>query len=270
MNQNQKKESSKDLYSFLDDSTKQKLLPNDIEYFDIIDSTNTYLKENNLQKHPLVVVANAQTCGRGRMGRSFYSPEKTGLYMSLKYLCKTEFNPARFTISAAVAVCRALKKIASVDPQIKWVNDIYLEGKKICGILCEGIFVENFSNPFVIIGIGVNISTKNFPQELENKAGCLLQTENADVNSIKIKLCGSILDELFNVLSFIEKTGDFSAILTEYKSFLFVLCKNVSVVSCGETYQAFAKDILDDGSLLVEKLNGEDVMLNSGEISILV
>ena len=142
-----------------------------IECFKEIDSTNTYAKRllaetgNPRQYHKAILIAEKQTAGRGRIGRTFVSPEKSGIYFSIIYAPESGItDPARLTASGAVAVCRALKKLfaaSNVQPQIKWINDIFLGGKKICGIGTEGI--TNFESGIIeaaIIGIGVNIKRK--------------------------------------------------------------------------------------------------------------
>ena len=118
-----------------------------LEYFDIIDSTNSEAKrrlgavppEEYRLFHKTVLVAGEQTAGRGRLGRKFYSPGGTGLYFSLVYAAGSVSDPGKITAVAAVAVCRAIKSVFNVDAGIKWVNDIFVSGKKVCGILTEGI-----------------------------------------------------------------------------------------------------------------------------------
>src|SRR5574344_1418381 len=150
------------------------------EYFDSIDSTNTEAKRqlNSLQdkKYHLWdekgLVAGQQTSGRGRLGRKFYSPENTGIYFSIIYSSREIINPGIITATAAVAVCRAIEKIYNVSAKVKWVNDVFVNNKKVCGILTEGIVnSKTLKIEAAIIGRGINIIfNKNLPEELDRKS----------------------------------------------------------------------------------------------------
>ena len=165
-----------------------------IETFEIIDSTNTYAKRilsecGNLRTpygeltpagkkaHKSIYIAESQTAGRGRLGRTFFSPAKTGIYLTVIYAPEGGIiNPARLTAFAAVAVCRVVERLYNVKPSIKWINDIFVNGKKICGILTEGS--TNFETGLIesaIVGIGINISDNPevFTKELAEIAGSL-------------------------------------------------------------------------------------------------
>ena len=113
-----------------------------LHIFETIDSTSTYAKKlaESGAEHGTAVIALQQTGGRGRLGRSFHAPAGTGIYMSLILKTAADFSKAMLvTTAASVAVCRAIRKVCGADPQIKWVNDIYLNGKKVCGILTEAV-----------------------------------------------------------------------------------------------------------------------------------
>ncbi|MBR2812349.1 MAG: biotin--[Solobacterium sp.] len=148
----------------------------DLEVFSEIDSTNTYARSiAHKAKDGTYIIANRQTAGRGRHGHSFYSPADTGLYVS--YILKVN-RPAeqilKLTVAAAVAVCEAIRSCTSQDPKIKWVNDIFLDHHKVAGILCEATQdLESHMVDSVIIGIGINCRTIEFPEEIENIAGSL-------------------------------------------------------------------------------------------------
>ena len=152
----------------------------DVECFEKIDSTNNYAKKilsecGNLRDengnltdagqkyHNSVIVAECQTAGRGRLGREFVSPKKTGIYLSVIYAPENGIQePAKLTAFSAVAVCRTLKKLFNLDAQIKWVNDVFLNGKKVSGILTEGIVnFETRKIEAAIVGIGLNIFENN-------------------------------------------------------------------------------------------------------------
>ena len=211
-----------------------------IECFKQIDSTNTYAKkilsecgnlrdsEQNLTKagkeyHKSVFVSESQTAGRGRLGRTFYSPDKTGIYFSVIYSPQNGItNPAKLTAFSAVAVCRAIKKLFSLNAQIKWINDVFLNGKKVCGILTEGF--TNFETGMIesaVIGIGINITDNPlFSQtELSKTAGSVLGTLNDSNSSMspsaphiqnisRIQIAAEITGELFKILEEVSDNSD--------------------------------------------------------------
>ena len=151
-----------------------------------VDSTNIYAKEliKKGQKPPFLITSKTQTAGRGRLGKSFYSPEG-GLYMS--FVLNYSENEQQTTLAAAVGVCRVLEKHCGICPHIKPVNDLLVDGKKVCGILCEAVCEQNGQIGTVIIGIGINIWSQNFlvPDELKDIAGtvksALANTELANL-----------------------------------------------------------------------------------------
>jgi BirA family biotin operon repressor/biotin-[acetyl-CoA-carboxylase] ligase len=223
---------------------------------DEIDSTNSEAKRRaDSESGSLLITARTQTGGRGRMGRSFYSPKDTGIYMSYLYRPKTALSQnIAVTSATAVAVCRALKYFG-FDPKIKWVNDIYLGDKKVCGILCES--VTNHIGTAVIIGIGVNVSTENFPDEIIDTAVSL--GENTD----SISLTAKIFTELLSVIDRLE-TREF---ISEYKDLSLCLGRKITFIKDGISTVATAIDIDSNGGLIVETDYGTDV-LSSGEISV--
>ena len=136
----------------------------DLFLYPVIDSTNDEAKRliKSGTTPPFLVAANEQTHGRGRQGKSFYSPADTGIYMSLVLSFSDGESISKITVIASVAVCKAIEKLTGLKPEIKWVNDVYLNGKKICGILCESVIGGTDLTP-VIIGVGLNLSTTDFP-----------------------------------------------------------------------------------------------------------
>ncbi len=245
-----------------------------IALFDQIDSTNNYLKTaaNNGAPHASAAIAASQTNGRGRLGRSFYSPSQTGIYLSLLYKAEEQITkPALFTAAAAVAVERAVKKLCAIDLGIKWVNDLYLNGQKVCGILCEGVALPEEGLKTIIIGIGVNISTASFPEEIQNKAGSLFGAENAEKTlgengqkDFRLVLAAEILNRLFECY----EPSAFEEVMSEYREKSIVLGKNVEVIAPGGNYFAKTVDISADAELIVQKEDGTLTALNSGEISV--
>ena len=172
------------------------------QFFDIIveesvESTNDYVKKraNNGEKEGLVVIANEQTKGKGRLGRTFYSPSDTGIYMSL--LIRPDKSPEKsliITSAAAISVCKAIRTVAGVKASIKWVNDIVIDNKKVCGILTEGkVDADNNKLDYAVVGIGINITypKEGFPEDIADIATSLKDNHDED---IKNKLIAKILD----------------------------------------------------------------------------
>ncbi|UTY29833.1 biotin--[acetyl-CoA-carboxylase] ligase [Treponema putidum] len=263
-----------------------------IEVFKTIDSTNTEAKRrlnssNNAESlHGTVLFAEHQSAGRGRFSRSFYSPRGAGLYFSLIFCPsiparaeKEVPDTALYTVISAVIICRCLKALGFA-PQIKWVNDIYLNGKKICGILSEGIIdMESSSMQAVIIGIGLNVKESNFPPELKNKAGSLFVeagklftetgtsfTEAGTLSFSRNVLASSIISSLIEALYGLHSQGN---LMEEYKSLSLLTGKKVRVLPfAGVPYKALALGISDLGHLIIETDDGKKNELVSDEVSL--
>ena len=232
----------------------------DVIVLETVNSTNTYAKElaQNGAKHNTIVIANHQTSGRGRLGRDFFSPAGTGIYMSIiMHPDGCTLDPTALTIAAGVAVCRAIEDICNRHPQIKWVNDIFLDGRKICGILAEA-GTNSGTLDYIIVGIGINVSTQNFPAELSNIAGSL--GENIDRSLI----AGKVIAEFFNLQPFCG-SGE---LIKEYKSRSLVLGKTLFFTKDGKTHTGVATDVNNEGNLIVTIENGKTEILKSGEISL--
>ncbi len=232
----------------------KKSLPNlNIIFCDTIDSTNEECKRRENKKTPLLVVAREQTKGKGRMGRSFLSQKDSGLYMSLMLKASDEIaDTVCITSCASVCVCDAIISLSKAEPKIKWVNDIILKGKKVCGILCELCCDDNFSTSSVIVGIGVNTNAI-FPKELENIAGNI---ENIDTTDLCIEIVKNLLFEYEHIKDrkFIEK----------YRNYSCVIGEKISYTKHGITKTATAIAINDNGALILD--NNEK--LTTGEISV--
>ena len=236
-----------------------------IEYLEEIDSTNTELKRRGRLGAPsgLVLVADGQTAGRGRMERVFLSPRGSGLYMSLLLRPVRLTEAGRMTTLTAVAVARALEKVG-VTAGIKWVNDLIAGGKKICGILAEAGSYEG--EPFAVIGIGVNLAHTAFPEELaaiatsvEDQTG-LVPDRNA--------LAESILEEI----AALDLAGEGSAsAMDEYRARCTLLGKPIRVFPFGgEPFDATALSVEDDGTLTVRPAapDAPPIRLSSAEVSV--
>lgn len=236
----------------------------DLIIYDSIDSTNTEAKRLfEKGKNNMLICAEKQTAGRGRQGKSFYSPEKTGVYFSLVLNRVFELNlAAKVTTAAAVAVAEAIEELTGKEPKIKWVNDIYIDNKKICGILTEAIPSDKKGYcDGLVTGIGINISTVDFPDEIKDIAGSL-ETESLDGNLLVSKICDKILrfgNDLEN-----------PTIVEKYKSRSLVLDKEITYEKDGETRNATAIDIDNNCSLVIKNPDGKILILTSGEVSIKV
>lgn len=211
----------------------------------------------------LVICASRQTAGRGRRGREFYSPQGTGLYMSI--LLRPKLSPecaVLLTAAAAVAVCNALEKDIGVSPSIKWVNDIILNGKKVCGILTESSVSPDCSSlDYAIVGIGLNISSppKGFPPELRDIAGAVTDTANPELRDRLACSIVSYFDLLYRSLD----CG-----VPGYAERVTPPGAKIKVISASEIRDATVLGTDDKCRLIVRFDSGEIDALSSGEISI--
>lgn len=240
----------------------------DIHIFDSLESTNRTAKEMAVAGalHGTVIIADCQTAGRGRHNRSFYSPAGKGLYMSM-ILHPSQFRldtPTLITALCAVAVCRAVEAVCERSPQIKWVNDLFLDGKKICGILTEAVTdFESGTIEWIVVGIGINLTTQedDFPVELRETAGALFA--GAPLGATRNRLAAQIIEQVL-ALESVSRTE----LLADYKQRLFMLGELVTVLDAKGPYRALAVDIDDAGRLIVKTENGKTVVLSAGEIRI--
>ena len=221
--------------------------------FDLLPSTSSFAKENALHLPiPCVISASEQTLGRGRNGKSFFSPKSTGLYMT--YLCPYPENGGLITPAAALAVTEALEELAGIKPSIKWVNDIFLNNKKICGILCECFEREN--KKFLCVGIGLNLTTASFPSDLP-----LAGSVGIDID--KALLIERIISHFESILS----GWSDEKIAGEYSKKMLLLDKKITFSINNRQYEGKATGIDENCNLLVNSEN-EIFRLSSGEISI--
>lgn len=248
---------------------KEYLIPElkdiDIILYDEIDSTNTEAKRllySGEIKNFTCLVSDYQTSGRGRTGKSFKSYKGTGIYYSIILKPKDNFDFSYFdlvTIRSAVSVSRAIEKLLKESPQIKWVNDIYLKGKKVCGILSElDADFESKTVSSIIVGIGINLK---YPPKLDEEIKDIFGALNTDI--LRNKIIASLLNEFY--LSYYEK--DTESILKYYKDHSLVLGKKVFYELNGQKKQGKAIDINNKGNLVVN-VNGKEEILSSGEVSI--
>lgn len=223
-----------------------------------IDSTNQEAKRRARSgERQALIVAETQTAGRGRLGRSFYSPDATGVYFSVLYTVNAPLSDAvAVTSAAAVAVMRAIKRVCGLQTEIKWVNDLYLDGKKVCGILAESVPVEGGIG--IVVGVGINLRDADFPDTLAEIAGTL----HTDVS--RAELIAAVYREL---LPYLAETTDRSW-LDDYRHHSFVLGHPITWTRGGECFEGVALDIDEDGGLVVCDRLGAVQTLSSGEISV--
>ncbi len=238
-----------------------------IVHLSAVDSTNTYLKNlaNKDTPEGTVVIADCQTAGVGRFDRRFHSPENTGIYMSILLRPKSiNFDITQITTAAAVAVANACEELSGKAAKIKWVNDVYIDNKKVCGILTKGVLLANEPhNSFVILGIGINAfdPANGFHKEIENIAGSVFETNSPN---LKAMLTARVIDNFFGFYNEFSSKNH----INDYRKKSLVIGKNITVLKPGATLPAKALDIDDECRLLVEYENGETEKLSSGEISI--
>lgn len=236
-----------------------------VEVLETVDSTNTEAKRRISAglDAPLLLLAETQTAGRGRLGRTFCSPRGAGLYMSLVLhpnLPATEV--LTITSAAAVAVCLAIESLTEKKPRIKWVNDIYLDDKKLCGILTEAVTdPANGRIKSLVVGIGINCTPAAFPEEVAAIATSLAGEgdDKVDRNALAAEVCNRLL-ALYETLS--AKTW-----LPLYRERAWLDGKAVVWRQNGIPFEGIVRGIDEEGSLCIASENGE-VILSTGEVTI--
>lgn len=247
--------------------TEEKFGGVEIRLFEETDSTNLQAKRFAAENGgKAVFIAESQTMGRGRFGRSFFSPEGCGIYMS--FLIPTEpqalSDITLFTTAAAVAVCEAIESVCKKQPLIKWVNDLYLDGKKVCGILAEAVTdPQKGVISHVVIGLGINFrASGDLPSELEGIVGTLFGRENTEIS--RNELAAEVINRMLTILPAVAERK----FLSKYRERSFLIGEEI-VFSRGEKkYAAFAENIDENGGLVVRFKDGRHETLNSGEVSV--
>ena len=212
-----------------------------------------------------VVFAEEQTAGRGRYSRPFYSPQGAGLYVSILLRPKFTAGDTLFiTTSAAVAVCEAIESVSGKKCAIKWVNDVFMGGKKVCGILTEASFdVENGKLSYAIVGIGINVRDSAFPQELKGIATSVFGMDRYPSDT-RAKLAAKLLERFRYYYERIPQR----AFYEEYKRRSFVIGKEVDVYSGDKSGEGTVLDLEKDCSLRIRYKDGKESLLVAGEVSV--
>ena len=245
---------------------RTKALGRKIDVFKTIDSTNNFAK--SLAQlgavHGTTVISEVQTQGKGRMGRDFYSPMGMGVYMSVILRPKLSVEHSLLITScAAVAVAEAVEKVAEIDCKIKWVNDIYAGGKKLCGILTEAsVDVEQGGLEYAIVGMGINVQNVTFPKNLADTATSVrLETDKPVSRSV-------LTAEILNCLEERLETIRDKSFLDEYRRRSNVIGKRIEVTHNDVSEQMYCTGIDEIGRLLVRLDSGEEKALTSGTVRI--
>ncbi len=245
----------------------QEILKNEYYRITVVDespSTNTAVKEAAKagKRAGYVLIANRQTAGRGRMGRTFHSPRGTGLYLTLLLRPDTAEEIEHLTVLAAVAAARAVQSALGLEVGIKWVNDLYYNGRKVCGILAESA-VDDFGKPeYALCGVGFNVFPPEggFPPELAEIAGALCPVFDP---TARTRLAAAFLLQFSRAMM-----EDFSSLMEEYRRRSVLIGKTVFSPSGFFQGSALVLGIDYDGRLMVRLENGKIIGLSSGEVSV--
>ncbi|OJG66866.1 biotin-[acetyl-CoA-carboxylase] ligase [Enterococcus moraviensis] len=237
----------------------------------VLNSSESTMKDAKLaaingEPDNTLIVADIQEAPKGRFGRPFFSKAGSGIYMSMLLRPNQIFEEmAQYTVIMAVAIARAMDDLAHTNTEIKWVNDIYINGKKVCGILSEAMSdVESGQISNVIIGMGINFSLKQneFPEDLQKKATSLFPEKKPTIT--RNELIGAIWTQFYTILDQLPEQG----FLDEYRKKSFVIGKTVSFTQAGIDYEGIATAINHHGELIVQLNDQSEKVLSSGEISL--
>ncbi|MEE0958819.1 MAG: biotin--[acetyl-CoA-carboxylase] ligase [Lachnospiraceae bacterium] len=240
----------------------------DIYFYHEIGSTNDECKKlaEEGAKHGTLVVAEKQTKGKGRRGRSWESPKGTGIWMTLLLRPDIEpYNSSGLTLVTAMAINKAVQEITGLDAKIKWPNDIVVNGKKVTGILTEMSAQPEMIN-YIVIGIGINVNTEEFPEDIAKTASSLkIESGKTIKRSSIIALFGKYFEQYY--AKYI-KTQDMSLLIDEYNKELINVDRQIKVLAKENSYTGIAKGINRHGELIVETENKELKNVVAGEVSV--
>lgn len=239
-----------------------------IIYYKQLDSTNTEIARLAMQgaEHGTVVVAESQTAGKGRKGRSWESPARENIYMSI--LLRPDCVPNKapmLTLVMAYSVAQVIQELGFSEVQIKWPNDLVLSGKKVCGILTE-MQLKGSEIDYVVVGVGINVNTRNFSAGLGDKATSLFLESGSKFE--RETIVENIVDNFEHAYRQFCNAQDLSFLQETYNSMLVNAGKEVRVLEPGNEYTAYAQGINSKGELMVRMLNGEEKAIYAGEVSV--
>ncbi len=252
----------------IEEQIKSSFLAKDILVFEETESTNRDAKKMAAEGAPegTVILAERQSAGRGRLGRSFFSPGEKGIYMSVLLRPELDMQKmVRITSMAAVAVARAIERVSCVKTQIKWVNDVYLNNKKVCGILTEGGFDNEGKFAYAVLGIGVNVGFMEFPEDIKEIATSVSNECKKEITR------EALIVEILKELELWYPSLWDGSFLKESKERSILLGKEILVLDVDKKplYAAKAVDLDDLGHLIIER-EGKKELLHSGEVSVRV
>ncbi|HHW66192.1 MAG: biotin--[acetyl-CoA-carboxylase] ligase [Defluviitaleaceae bacterium] len=247
---------------------KTKWLGRKIVHYHQIDSTNKEAKKlaASGEKEGTIVISEEQLAGRGRLGRTWISPAGTGIWMSV--ILRPSIAPtdaSKITLLAGLAVCEGIKEATGLPVQIKWPNDLVLHNKKICGILTE-MSAEMEKINYIILGIGINVNTDSFPEDLKNTATSLKIEGEKEYD--RKEIVKAILMYLEQYYELYMKNQDMEDLLEKYKNHCLTLGKEVKIIHRNEEFIGKAVDLSKEGELMVEKQDGQVITVFSGEVSV--
>lgn len=240
-----------------------------LQYHDCVGSTNDLAKKlaDDGAAHGTVIIAGRQTCGRGRMGRSFQSPGGMGIYLSviLRPNCTAD-QLMHLTCAAGVAMCNAVEKATKYRPGIKWINDLVANDRKLGGILTELSLEHGGSVRYAVVGIGINCHQKpeDFPIELEKIATSLAIATGKPIH--RSALAAAMISELADMST--SLLTEKAAVMEQYRRDCVTLHRDVAVIQAGKTVPATAVGLDDAGALLVRYADGTTGKVTSGEVSV--
>ena len=239
-------------------------LEKDLEVFcyESIGSTNEEAKIKAAEGagHGTVIIAEAQTAGRGRYGRTFFSPSESGLYMSVIIRPTSLSDGVMYTVAAAVALRRVIGRYQP-DACIKWVNDVYIKERKVCGILCEAVSdLESGQLSAVICGIGVNLTSPegDFPTDIKDKAGYI-----SDEPLSRGEFAAQVAETLLEALSL-----DSQSLIREYDEHMMLKGREIYYSINGEMRSGRVIGVDSSGGLMITNMTGEREILRSGEVQL--
>lgn len=240
-----------------------------IQFFDSITSTNDVLKQMASQGAPqgTVLVADSQTGGRGRLGRTFLSPAGVGIYLSV--LLRPNCTPRELmhlTCACASAACTAIEQSTGFRPGVKWTNDIVYQKKKLAGILTELSLKQDGNTAYAIVGIGINCSQQpeDFPPAIQEIAGSLKMASGREID--RALVAAKMIDAFYDMNRIL--LTDKSRIIDRYRGDCITLGQEVSLVRGDEIRHGRALDVDEEGALIVKFENGTIETVNSGEVSV--
>ena len=234
-----------------------------VEVIDETTSTNDHIKNYLNRNKTVVLIAKNQTNGRGRLNRSFYCKKDCGVYLSILLRPNLDISSSvKLTTFTATVVSNTIEKLSNTPAYIKWVNDIFMGGKKVCGILTEASCnFETRKLDYAIIGIGINVLSDNFPDEIKNIATSI------ETQSGKVVNVNTLISEIVNGFTNYESELTKNNYIKAYKEKCFILGKEITITNGENSFIAKAVDVTESGALIIEE-NGVKNTIYAGDVSI--